>query len=141
MSEQILENQQKTNLQKNKSEIIQAEYYGPLPPPAWMQKYNEINPEIINALLKVQVKEQEHRHKMEEDDLKLYARNSMAGIVYGFVLSAIIIIGGICIIIKTGYVVSGSIVALSGIITSVFTVINKFIELSKNPNKDEKNNK
>lgn len=62
-------------------------FRGPLPPPEVFARYKEIDPRIIETVLKLTEKEQEHAHKMDERALSAQSVAFRRGQTYAFFLA------------------------------------------------------
>lgn len=92
--------------------IRKEEFKGPLPHPAILKQYEEIHPGFAEEIMKMAVKEQGHRHDMEEMIVKtqtsltsgqLYVIRASIKLksrlqIFGFISTVLlVIIGAICI--------------------------------------------
>lgn len=73
-----------------------------LPSPQELEAYKQINPQIIDFLLPTSTKEQEHRHQLDEEKLKVLEnvnkrdhRLNLLGMIFGF-LSLLVMMGVAC---------------------------------------------
>lgn len=78
--------------------IEASSWRGPLPPPSALQSYEEVLEGSANRILKMAEKQTEHRISMESTTLKGRFTRNYWGLAAGFVLSAMVIGGGIYVI-------------------------------------------
>ena len=90
----------------------EVEFSGPLPPPAVLQGYEDIVPGAANRILEMAERQSEHRQQLEKTVVNGESRMSILGLVAGFVLSTMVIGGGIYLI-ASGHDFAGA--ALIGI--------------------------
>ena len=98
------------------------QWQGPLPPPESLAKYDEYIPGSAQTIIDMAVKEQEHRHIMEERALNKSSRLAMTSTILGFV----------CVILLVGLVIYSIIAgayntALAAIISAIATVAGIFV--------------
>lgn len=75
-----------------------ASYEGPLPPPAMLERYEEVIPGSANRILEMAEKQTEHRINIEKTAVGGDSKRSYFGLAAGFVLSAMVILGGVYLI-------------------------------------------
>lgn len=101
---------------------IATQFTGPLPPPEILQRYNEATPEAADRILTMAEKQASHRQSIETRIINAESRDSLLGLIFGFLIGLIIISwGGYCI--AKGFPVSGSLLSLSGLSSLVGTFI------------------
>ena len=59
--------------------IVAAAYSGPIPPPEWMESYEQFMPGTGAQIMAMAKSEQDHRHKMERRALWLNYGDSLLG--------------------------------------------------------------
>lgn len=62
-------------------------FSGPFPPPAILDGYGEVDASFPPRIFRMGEIEQEHRHGMDRNALRAESRNSLLGIVSGFVVA------------------------------------------------------
>ena len=77
---------------------IEASWSGPLPPPSALQSYEDVLSGSADRILTMAEKQTDHRIYMESTALKGTFQRSYWGLAAGFVISAIVIGGGIYVI-------------------------------------------
>ena len=96
---------------------IRSEFSGPLPPPAILKQYDEIEPGLANRIVCMAEKEQEHRHGCENKCVKADSRDSLLGIVSAFLICVSMIYAGVKIVLGVPHIsglLSGSVISLAG---------------------------
>lgn len=125
-------NNNKANTRHIAREVHQetAVYQGPLPPAEELIKYEQACHNAADRIISMAERQALHRQEAEKQVIKAQNRNSIAGIVAGFLLSiGIVVAGTICIL--NGYPVAGAtivgidLVALSGIYVYGTQIKNK----------------
>lgn len=119
----ILNESQKVQQGSQVPEQIKFErkiHQGPLPAPEDLEQYSKIAPDLVDRIVKMAEKQQDHRHKCEVRDQKTIPFLMAFGQVLGFILGAITILGGIFLLYNDksieGYsVLIGAVVALGGV--------------------------
>ena len=96
------------------------EYSAPLPPPGFVEKYEQVLPGSFNRILNLTEQQSTHRQRLESAALFSDQRNSRLGVILGFVLSMVIVLIGACLIYlgknATGlFLIVGDIAALAGV--------------------------
>ena len=105
--------------------LYEAVWNGPLPPPKVLRGYEEIVPGAGNRIIEMAEKEQDHSHDMD----KASSRRADRGLLAAFIISILIIGGGIYFI-YSGYQWAGG--SIIGINLTVLAAI--FVYGSKNRN-------
>ena len=77
---------------------VSQSWLGPIPPPADLRQYEEVAPGSAERILTMAEKQLEHRHRLESTIVGGNSKRSYLGLAAGFVLSAMIIGGGIYLI-------------------------------------------
>ncbi|MYH02114.1 MAG: DUF2335 domain-containing protein [Nitrospira sp. SB0675_bin_23] len=75
---------------------------GPIPPPSALEGYENIIPGSANRILEMAEKQTEHRIELEKIVIQGDTKRSYVGLIAGFILSAMVIVGGIYLI-STGH--------------------------------------
>ncbi len=87
---------------------------GPLPSPDTLHQYNEILPGAADRVVAMAEREQEHRHAVERSMVRIYARNTMGGLIAGTLIGLVAIVGGAYGMVQ-GADLGGAGVALGGL--------------------------
>jgi hypothetical protein len=100
---------------------------GPLPPPSILAGYEQVLPGAAERIVSMAEKEQDHRHSFDNKCQKTDSRDSLLGILCGFVLGVAALVAGVIVIMrvpnKVG-AVTGSVLGISGIASIVATFIS-----------------
>lgn len=91
-------NQVKDNLQTNRQVLIQQQISTPLPPPEWMEKYNNINPSITNAILEQYVKNSDHFRAEDNKKLNILEKETKTISIsqwHGFIATILILLSAL----------------------------------------------
>ena len=100
---------------------------GPLPPPSILAGYEQVLPGAAERIVSMAEKEQDHRHSFDNKCQKTDSRDSLLGILCGFVLGVAALVAGVIVIMrvpnKVG-AVTGSVLGISGIGSIVATFIS-----------------
>lgn len=91
-------------------------YEGPLPPPADLAQYEQVSPGFADRIIQMAEKEQSFRHEDIKTVRGIQRKIIGRGQILGFILSLVIIIGGI-LLIMYDKPTSGFIAILAGIAT------------------------
>lgn len=59
---------------------------GPIPPPRVLAEYGQIQPDLVDRIVKMAEKQQAHRHRMEERSLSASITLSIRGLMTGFLV-------------------------------------------------------
>ena len=71
---------------------------GPLPPPQTLEGYERVIPGAANGILELVERQSEHRMQMEKALISGDSRRSYLGLIAGFLLSGVVIGGGIYLV-------------------------------------------
>lgn len=100
---------------------------GPLPPPSILAGYEQVLSGAAERIVSMAEKEQDHRHSFDNKCQKTDSRDSLLGILCGFVLGVAALVAGVIVIMrvpnKVG-AVTGSVLGISGIASIVATFIS-----------------
>jgi uncharacterized membrane protein len=90
---------------------IEGKYFrGPIPPPEILEKYNNIVPGSADRIIKSVENQSQHRQVLEKIVIKSGSRDSLLGIILGFIIGICGLTGGIFCVLK-GHDWAGSIIA------------------------------
>lgn len=136
---QILEKVEPNEKESSATLKVQKEMYsGPLPHPSHLKEYEECYPGAAEEIIKMAVKQSDHRQDMEkrylviqEQDMINHYKHSGRGMLFGFILSLIFLVGGIVLIALDK--------SASGLIL-ISTVIIGLVGLFMSGRKSSKNN-
>ncbi len=101
-------------------------YSGPLPTPQAFSEYDQALPGAAERILSMAEREQTHRHAIESGLLRMESRNSGLGLLAGFILGLIGLLGGIYMV-SQGADLAGAGVAFTALVSlvTVFVVGRK----------------
>jgi uncharacterized membrane protein len=91
-------------------------YTGPLPPPEDLKEYDQVSVGLANRIVEMAEREQQFRHSDTITVRKIQEKVLPRGQIFGFILSLVIILGGI-LLIMSDKPTSGFISILAGIAT------------------------
>ena len=78
--------------------MIRKSFHGPLPTPEDLARYNDIEPGLADRIVRMAEKQSDHRQMLEVIAVKSGAWNSRWGLVAGWSIGMISVIGGVWII-------------------------------------------
>ena len=123
------------------SKLVEIFSTGILPPPATLQKYEQIMPGLAKIVVRNAEQQTLHRLEIEKRTLKSNNVKSFAGLIFGFLIGIFGLGGGFYLTFK-GYNVIGVIFTSSTLVTLVMTFIygsqskrNGMLRNSELPNK------
>jgi uncharacterized membrane protein len=92
--------------QQHVNSTLVAEWQGPLPPPAALEKFDQIVPGSADRILRMAESEQQHRQAYERDGLAAAVREARRGQYLGAVIClAAVVAAGIAVYVGSpGYV-------------------------------------
>ena len=108
----------KQQTQQQLSVSKQMSFSGPIPPPQFLEKYNEIFPGAAEIIIKMAKEQAEHRQALEKTVIHSDIRNSLLGLVFGLIIGLSGLAAGTFLIIS-GYQTTGAIIGggtLSGLV-------------------------
>lgn len=112
------------------------EFSGPLPPPAFIEKYDNIIPNGAERILALVEKQQSHRHELEKKVIYSDVLNSRLGIFFAFLISITGISAGTWLG-ANGYELAGGFIGIGG----VGSIVATFIYGTKVRQSGQENNK
>ena len=118
----------------NKNSILIARS-APLPLPSELKEYEKILPGITDRMMSSYEKQQAHRMELEKMVVRSGVSNTRLGQIFAFILSTIVLSGGILLIFK-GLNIAG----FSILVASTATLIGAFL-YGKLQNRIERENK
>jgi len=68
-------------------QIQQSAFSGPIPPPEFLQKYNEILPGLADRLVRMAEKQEDHRHALERSAVKAEITRGYIGQASGLIVA------------------------------------------------------
>ncbi len=78
---------------------ISTQFSGPLPPPAWLERYEAILPGAAERLLALWERQSAHRQGIENVAMTSNAGAQRRGQVFGFVIGLVGLVGGFVLVI------------------------------------------
>jgi uncharacterized membrane protein len=108
-------------IQRASMTIERSMHSGPLPAPETLAMYEKICPGLADRIVSMAENQSSHRQEIEKIAVKSGARDSLCGIICGFLIGIATIIVGYLLGVK-GHTVSSSIIGTGGIVglVSVF---------------------
>lgn len=100
---------------KEVSVTAQYHHSGPIPDPMTLERYEHILPGSANRILTMAEEQSLHRREMEQIVIRSRARDSLLGIIAGFLLALVTILSGTYVVIR-GYAWSGTILGSAGLV-------------------------
>ena len=117
-------------------------FSGPLPHPDLLKGYEEAQPGAANIIINMATKEQDHRHKMEDDMLKQRCRKQNRGQMYGCCLAVFFAIVAFAITLTGHEIVAGVVFGTTIIGILIIYVLGVVPEMrKKSPRADEDSDK
>jgi len=90
-------------------------FVGPLPPPQILHQYNEIVPGLASRIAAQAERQTEHRISLESKVIRSDISRSWAGLICGFVLCLICIIGGVVCVLQ-GHDWAGTVISTGAVV-------------------------
>lgn len=123
------------------AQSVYSEFSGPLPHPEILAKYEQVYHGAAERIFNMAEEQSKHRRDMESETLKLAARDSSRGTIFGFIIAIIGIISGLIIVYlnpaSTANAIGVSLVSGG----SLVTIIQTFVTASKRKAKENENKK
>ncbi len=96
--------------------VAQARYThsGPLPAPEQLAQYNAIAPDAAERIIQMAVDQANHRRELEKVVIKAGARDSLLGLVFGFIIGLSGMAGSVYCIAK-GYQLGGGAIGVGSL--------------------------
>ncbi len=109
-------------------------YSGPLPPPRMLAQYQEIIPDAANRIIIMAETQQKHRHEMESALLFGDITRSDRGLLFGFILFAMLG-GGSILLLSLGKDMQGYALLGTTVVGGIVNFIRVGIERTKRKDK------
>lgn len=87
--------QRPPQVQQQTNQVVRQEWAGPLPPPAALERFNQIIPNGADRIVAMAEKEQAHRIDYEKTGLAATVREARRGQILGAIISVVAIGGAI----------------------------------------------
>lgn len=104
----------KLQLQKSSMTIQRSMHSGPLPSPDVLREYDDIYPGLANRIVCMAEEQSAHRREIEKIAVKSGSRDSLLGLIFGFLIGIATIFVGYLLGIN-GNVVSSSVIGTGGV--------------------------
>lgn len=103
-------------LAKNSNQIVcqEAHYRGPIPLPSMLAEYEAILPGSADRILTMAENQSAHRIEIEKIAIKARARDSLLGIVAGFLIG-VSALGASAFVIVNGHTFAGGLIGTTGL--------------------------
>ena len=100
--------------------VMSESWSGPFPPPAVIEKYEDMVPGAADRILKMTENQTAHRIQMEKMVIRGDSIRSYLGLIFGFILSMAVISGGIYLVANGhdwagGVLIGLDIIGLAGV--------------------------
>ncbi len=117
----VEENVARREVQQSQVQVAAAFHCGPIPDPATLHGYEQICPGAAERIIAMAEQQATHRQALEAVVVKSRARDSLLGVIFGFLIAVGTIAGGVYVIMH-GHDLAGGVVSLSGLagLVSVF---------------------
>ena len=122
--------------QKEQAMLTLEMYYGPIPHPEILKKYDELDPGAAKLIIENGVNESVHRRDMEKRLLKKEINDKRRGQYLGFIIGLVVILAG-TYLIYANHPITGTL--LSG--TSLLGLVGSFLSSGSNDRNNEKSDK
>lgn len=118
--------------------VSTTEYHhsGPIPDPITLERYEQILPGSADRILKMAEDQTEHRQDIERTVIRSRSRDSLLGVISGFILASLTIVSGTYAVIK-GYQWSGAFLGTTGLVG----VVSVFVYGTRSARKERASNK
>ena len=120
----IPQNQQQLEFLKGILLQITSEYSGPLPRPDFLREYDKIVPGAAERIIHSFEQQGEHRQWLERTNLQADTKRSNWGLVAGFVVSLLFLVGSVWCILS-GHDWAGGVIATTNIASLVYVFVNE----------------
>ena len=134
------------NNQEVKKVVYQAireiQFSGPIPPPNIINEYEKILPGAADRILSMAEKQSHHRQQMEKIMIQAESRDSLLGIISGFILGIGCIVAAIVMAIaypSSAGVISGAVLGGAGVTSIAVTAIKSTKRIKQNSDRNESN--
>jgi uncharacterized membrane protein len=111
---------------------IQEVYSGPLPHPGHLEQFERVLPGSAERILSLAEKEQAHRHKWEQRELRSSVLTERIGLIGGIIVAVGLIAGAVICAVLDQVIIGAALVAASGV--SMVPAIIKGRDRSKSRN-------
>lgn len=106
--------------------IREIQFSGPIPPPNIINEYEKILPGSADRILAMAEKQSKHRQTMEKMMIQAESRDSLLGILFGFLLGIGCVVAAIVMSIvypSSAGVISGAVLGGAGVTSIAITAI------------------
>lgn len=126
---------EKTSVIATRQEVLMSAYSGPIPPPEILEKYENLAPGTAEKLINQTLRQSEHRMNIENKVIDSKISDSKLGIILGFILGLVALIGSFYLIS-----IGKDIVGVGVLIISIGSGVANFIYATKS-NREERKEK
>lgn len=120
--------------------IREIQFSGPIPPPNIINEYEKILPGAADRILAMAEKQSSHRQSMEKKMIEAESRDSLLGILFGFLLGIGCIVAAIVMSIvypSSAGVISGAVLGGAGVTSIAITAIKSTKRGRQNSNNED----
>lgn len=134
--------EEKTKIKRmyEQAQFVAYELSGPFPHPSLIEGYEKIIPGAAERIFQFSEKEQNHRHMIQDERLRVASRDSLMGIITSTILACGALVAGVIIAVinpSTASSVVGALLGGSGIgIIAVAMITNTRIKCQSNEKTD-----
>lgn len=115
-------NLNRTVVKQQRGVTIHESFIGPLPSPSHLEKYEQILPGAADRIISMAEKQSSHRQDLEKQVIKSDIRNSLLGLIFGFIIG----LGGVSCgfyLIYIGKIIEGGLFSGATIVALVSAFI------------------
>ncbi len=134
----LVEEIEQSKPNKNKTELIRthSHFQGPLPPPAILQKYENIHPGFANRIMRMAEKEQKFQHNILDKQMDNDHQLSSRGQNYALIIAMALCISAVGLAIK-GLGLPAGLLGTGGIVAVIYIFITGH-KIKRNKNNEAK---
>lgn len=89
-------------------------HMGPLPSPETLEMYNKIDPSFAERIVSMAEKQSSHRQELERIAVISGSRDSLLGLIFGFVIGVATILAGVWLGLE-GHIIPSSVIGTGGV--------------------------
>lgn len=101
--------------EEKKVALQEISHHGPIPHPLVLKGYDELIPGAAERIIRMAEMQARHRQELESIAVKSGARDSLMGLIFGFIIGLVTVLSGSYCVLK-GHSVSGTILGGVGLV-------------------------